>query len=124
MASAGVPAGHCRLFLDEGRPMAELLGRLARGPAADARAHAESLLAVAGRPATRSPAGAATDEGLSEREREVLRLLASELSGPEIARALFVSVNTLRTHTKRIFTKLGVNTRRAAVARAADLGLL
>jgi LuxR family maltose regulon positive regulatory protein len=55
---------------------------------------------------------------------EVLRLLATELTGPEIARALFVSVNTLRTHTKHIFTKLGVNTRRAAVARAIDQGLL
>jgi LuxR family transcriptional regulator, maltose regulon positive regulatory protein len=54
----------------------------------------------------------------------VLRLLATELSGPEIARHLFVSVNTLRTHTKHIFTKLGVTTRRAAVGRAADLGLL
>ena len=59
------------------------------------------------------------EEGLSERELEVLRLLATELSGPEIARQLFVSVNTLRTHTKHIFTKLDVNTRRAAVRRAA-----
>ena len=49
----------------------------------------------------------------------MLRLLATELSGPEIARQLFVSVNTLRTHTKHIFTKLDVNTRRAAVRRAA-----
>jgi LuxR family maltose regulon positive regulatory protein len=54
----------------------------------------------------------------------VLRVLASELSGPDIARALFVSPNTLRTHTKHIFTKLGVNTRRAAVRRAGKLGLL
>jgi LuxR family maltose regulon positive regulatory protein len=54
----------------------------------------------------------------------VLRLLATELSGPEIARRLFVSVNTLRTHTKHIFTKLDVTTRRAAVHRATDLGLL
>ena len=47
-----------------------------------------------------------------------------DLSGPEIARQLFVSINTLRTHTKHIFTKLDVNTRAAAVRRAADLGLL
>ena len=53
----------------------------------------------------------------------MLRLLATELSGPEIARQLFVSPNTLRTHTKHIFTKLGVNTRRAAVRRAGELGL-
>jgi LuxR family maltose regulon positive regulatory protein len=53
----------------------------------------------------------------------VLRLLDSELTGPQIARHLYVSVNTLRTHTKHIFTKLDVNTRRAAVRRAAELGL-
>ena len=63
-------------------------------------------------------------EGLSEREVEVLRLLATDLTGPEIAQQLFVSVNTLRTHTRHIFTKLDVNTRRAAVRRAAELGLL
>jgi LuxR family maltose regulon positive regulatory protein len=53
----------------------------------------------------------------------VLRLLASELTGPEIAQTLFVSVNTLRTHTKHIFTKLDVKTRRAAVLRGQELGL-
>jgi LuxR family maltose regulon positive regulatory protein len=63
-------------------------------------------------------------EELSGRELEVLRLLSTDLSGPEIARTLFVSVNTLRTHTKHIFGKLGVNTRRAAVTRAIDLELL
>jgi LuxR family maltose regulon positive regulatory protein len=61
---------------------------------------------------------------LSEREIQVLRLLASELSGPEIARELFVSNNTLRTHTKHIFAKLGVTSRRAAIRRADELGLL
>ena len=66
----------------------------------------------------------ASEEGLSERELEVLRLLATELSGPEIAGQLFVSVNTLRTHTKHIFSKLDVNTRRSAIRRAAELGLL
>ena len=48
----------------------------------------------------------------------MLRLLATELSGPEIARKLMVSLNTLHTHTKRIYSKLGVNNRRAAVRRA------
>jgi LuxR family maltose regulon positive regulatory protein len=61
---------------------------------------------------------------LSERELQVLRLLDSELSGPQIARELFVSHNTLRTHTKHIFTKLEVTTRRAAVRRARERGLL
>jgi LuxR family maltose regulon positive regulatory protein len=54
----------------------------------------------------------------------VLRLLDSELTGPEIARELFVSLNTLRTHTKRIFTKLAVTTRAAAVRHAYERGLL
>jgi LuxR family maltose regulon positive regulatory protein len=61
---------------------------------------------------------------LSERELQVLRLLASDLSGPQIARELFVSHNTLRTHTKHIFTKLEVTTRRAAVRRARERGLI
>jgi LuxR family maltose regulon positive regulatory protein len=63
-------------------------------------------------------------EPLTERELQVLRLLDSELSGPQIARELFVSQNTLRTHTKHIFTKLDVTTRRAAVRRARELGLM
>ena len=54
----------------------------------------------------------------------MLRLLATELTGPEIARQLFVSVNTLRTHTRHIFTKLDVTTRRAAVLRGGELHLL
>jgi len=62
-------------------------------------------------------------EPLSERELEVLKLLRSELSGPEIAEQLIVSLNTLRTHTKSIFSKLGVNNRRAAIRRAEELHL-
>ena len=62
-------------------------------------------------------------EPLSERELEVLKLLRSELSGPEIAGQLIVSLNTLRTHTKNIFNKLGVNNRRAAIRRAEELDL-
>jgi LuxR family maltose regulon positive regulatory protein len=61
---------------------------------------------------------------LSEREVEVLRLLATTLTGPEIAGQLFMSVNTFRTHTRHIFTKLDVNTRRGAVSRAGELDLL
>ncbi|KQV65824.1 hypothetical protein ASC64_13075 [Nocardioides sp. Root122] len=61
---------------------------------------------------------------LSDREMEVLRLLGSDLDGPAIARGLFVSLNTVRTHTKHIYAKLGVNSRRAAVSKAHQLGLL
>jgi LuxR family maltose regulon positive regulatory protein len=60
---------------------------------------------------------------LSERELEVLRLLGTDLNGPEIARELVVSLNTMRTHTKNIFSKLGVDNRRAAVRRAEELHL-
>ncbi|MEU4243897.1 LuxR C-terminal-related transcriptional regulator [Actinoplanes sp. NPDC026619] len=60
---------------------------------------------------------------LSERELDVLRLLRSDLDGPAIARELTVSLNTLRTHTKNIYAKLGVNSRRGAVRRAAELAL-
>jgi LuxR family maltose regulon positive regulatory protein len=126
----GVPAGYCRLFLDEGPPMVRLLAALAgSGAPGRTRAQAEQLLTAAAAPVPDDhprpvPAGPALPDELSRRELEVLRLLATELTGPDIARTLFVSVNTLRTHTKHIFAKLDVRTRRAAVARATDLGLL
>jgi LuxR family maltose regulon positive regulatory protein len=63
-------------------------------------------------------------EPLSERELQVLRLLRTDLNGPEIARELIVSLSTLRTHTQSIYAKLGVNNRRAAVRRAEELDLL
>jgi LuxR family maltose regulon positive regulatory protein len=126
--TVGVPAGYCRLFLDEGPPMEKLLRACVLQPTSpDVDEYANRLLATLQwhRAQHRvSPAPAASDEGLSERELDVLRLLATDLTGPEIARQLFVSVNTLRTHTKHIFTKLDVNTRRAAVRRATDLDLL
>jgi LuxR family maltose regulon positive regulatory protein len=61
---------------------------------------------------------------LSQRELEVLRLLPSQLSQREIAVELFVSFNTVRTHTRVIFGKLGVTSRAEAVVRARELGLL
>src|SRR5205807_8987454 len=119
------PAGSGRLFLDQGLLMTGLLGHLARAAELEVRTDAEHLLGASHRPPAAPPptAGGADDE-LSEREREVLRLLGTELSGPEIAEQLYISVNTLRTHTKHIFSKLDVNTRRAAVRRAVDLGSL
>ena len=64
----GVPAGYCRLFLDEGAPMAQLLGQLARAAAHGIRTHADHLLAAAQRPSAPAPAAPASEEGLSERE--------------------------------------------------------
>jgi DNA-binding CsgD family transcriptional regulator len=93
-----------------------------------ARRYARHLLAAFGT-AVDSP-GTADDstpvnqdlvEPLSERELDVLRLLRSDLDGPDIARQLMVSLNTMRTHTKNIYAKLGVNNRRAAVSRAVEL---
>jgi LuxR family maltose regulon positive regulatory protein len=119
------PEGYARLFVDEGATMAGLLDAIAsRGPV---RAYARRLLSLFGDRGTAAPSGEGMRglaEPLSEREREVLRLLATEMSGPEIARLLVVSLHTVRTHTKRIYTKLGVNSRRAAVVRAEELGEL
>jgi LuxR family maltose regulon positive regulatory protein len=119
-AHAPEPDGYVRLFLDEGAPMVTLLREAEhQGIAGD---HARRLLSLSLSPAA-SPAGPPA-ESLSERELQVLRLLDSELSGPQIARELFVSHNTLRTHTKHIFTKLEVTNRRAAVRRAHERGLI
>jgi LuxR family maltose regulon positive regulatory protein len=122
VAEAPEVDGYVRLFLDERDPMVNLLRHAAAATGDGAmQAHARRLLHHA------APAAAGAQplpDPLSQRELEVLRLLDSELTGPEIARRLYVSVNTLRTHTKRIFTKLDVTTRAAAVRRGHDRGLL
>jgi ATP/maltotriose-dependent transcriptional regulator MalT len=126
-AQAPEPEGYARLFLDEGAPMVELLRGAEQQD--DAGDHARRLLNLR---ADRDSEGAearhhqmpSSAESLSDRELQVLKLLDSDLSGPQIARELFVSHNTLRTHTKHIFTKLDVTSRRAAVRRARERGLL
>jgi len=86
--------------------------------------YAARLLAAFG-PAQKRPAmHPDLIEALSERELDVLRLLGSDLGGPEIARELAISENTMRTHTRNIYEKLGVSGRRAAVSRAEELHLL
>ena len=69
------------------------------------------------------PAAASADE-LSERELTVLRLLSSQLSLRQIGNELYVSLNTIKTHTRNIYGKLRVGSREQAVARARELGLL
>jgi LuxR family maltose regulon positive regulatory protein len=102
--------------------MAALLRKAAaRGVA---HSYVSRLLGAEGSSPNATRGKAALVDPLSERELDVLRLLASELSGPEIARHLVVSLNTVRTHTKNIYAKLGVGSRRAAVRRADELGLL
>jgi LuxR family maltose regulon positive regulatory protein len=121
------PGGCVRLFVDEGESMRLLIEKFSYKRDHPFCGYAEKLLAAF------SPAAdekqvinqkkSVMIEPLSERELEVLRLLRSELSGPEIAQQLIVSLNTFRTHTKNIFNKLGVNDRRAAIHRAEELEL-
>ena len=116
------PEGYVRLFVDEGAPMATLLEKAAkRGIAPN---YTQQLRKVLDNAEDKLPIDPGLLDPLSERELEVLRLLGSDLTGPEIARELMVSLNTLRTHTKNIFTKLGVSNRIAAVHRADELHLL
>ncbi|TFG64234.1 MAG: helix-turn-helix transcriptional regulator [Spirochaetales bacterium] len=132
------PEGYVRIFADEGPSMAGLLTRMndsRKSGTPGMEAYIHKLLAafekqtlsgtMQGKPSR--PLGISPGpsiEPLSEREREVMRLLGTELKGPEIARKLFISLNTLRTHTKSIFSKLGVNNRLAAVRYARELDLL
>ena len=134
--SLAEPEGYVRLFVDEGEAMRLLISdfrfwiekqgqregqRLAK--------YAENLLVALGQPIVVAQSKIPNPkseilEPLSERELEVLKLLGTELSGPEIADRLSVSLNTVRTHTKNIYSKLDVSNRRAAIHRAEDLGLL
>jgi LuxR family maltose regulon positive regulatory protein len=119
--SLAEPEGFVRVFLDEGAPMTDLLQAIAIPPG---ERYAGRLLGFANTRATPEAAPKSEHETLSERELDVLRLLASDLSGPGIAGELVISLNTLRTHTKNVYGKLGVNSRRAAVRRAIELRLL
>jgi LuxR family transcriptional regulator, maltose regulon positive regulatory protein len=115
------PEGYLRLFVDEGLSMAALLQEAAkRGIAQN---YVRQLLAAFGKVEGKTSVTQLLIEPLSERELEVLRLLRTDLNGPEIARELMVSLHTMRTHTNNIFNKLEVNNRRAAVRRAEELDL-
>ncbi len=122
------PEGYVRIFLDEGEAMRLLIEKQSRNRDHPLSGYADKLLVAFTQPVA-APKSAIIHqkpdmiEPLSERELEVLKLLRSELSGPEIAQQLIVSLNTFRTHTKNIFNKLGVNNRWAAVRRAEELDL-
>ncbi len=121
------PEGYIRLFVDEGPPMLALL-RLARGRgivpeyvttllSAFGEQHTSDLPLPAAR---RSPLA----EPLTEREREVLQLLLAGACNREIARRLFLSVNTVKRHVYNLCGKLGVQSRAQAIIRARDLDLV
>jgi LuxR family maltose regulon positive regulatory protein len=115
------PEGYVRIFMDEGPPMASLLRTAAKQGITPS--YARRLLAAVSTTEDGTPVSRGLIEPLSERELDVLRLLGTDLGGPEIARELIVSLSTVRTHTRNIYAKLGVNNRRAAVRRAAELDL-
>ena len=115
------PEGYIRIFVDVGPPMAHLLEEAAR--CGIAPHYVRQLLTALGSTSDSTPVIQALIEPLSERELEVLRLLRTDLDGPEMARELVVSLNTMRTHTKNIYSKLRVNNRRAAIRRAEELEL-
>jgi LuxR family maltose regulon positive regulatory protein len=113
---------YVRVFVDEGAPMGSLLRVLAgQGPAGS---YARRILAISSTSDHDRPLKRPLVEPLSDRELDVLRLLGTDLDGPGIARELVVSLNTMRTHTKSIYAKLGVNNRRAAVRQGEELKLL
>ena len=133
------PEGYIRTFADEGTAMAVLLpkvleaqkeGRLVTTLPDISRKYVGKLLAaIKAEPASPTgmnphATGGSLVEPLSERELEVLRLIASGASNRDIARKLFVSLATVKTHINHIYRKLEVRTRTQAVARARESALL
>jgi LuxR family maltose regulon positive regulatory protein len=115
------PEGYVHVFTAELHAIGPVLEAAARAGVTPAYC-ARLVAAAASGPGT--PARETSPDALSGREMDVLRLLATDLSGPEISSQLFVSLNTLRTHTKNIYAKLGVTSRRRAVAVATERKLL
>ena len=115
----GERAGYLRTFLDQGQPIRELLGKT------PSTGYVRSLLAAFEGPVLqRKEKPQPLIDPLSERELEVLRLLSTNLTTPEMAEELFIGVNTVRSHIKSIYGKLGVHKRSEAVGSAKELRLL
>lgn len=124
----GEPEGFISIFLEEGPRAARMLARLqGSAPTGSARArHIEKILKALSstRPLEPAPDQAGLIEPLTERELEVLRLIAEGLKYEEIAARLFLSINTVRTYIKEIYGKLNVNNRAKAVALAQQHRLI
>ena len=120
--SLAEPEGYVRAFIDEGAPMGELLRQAAaRGIKLD---YVSALLAALESETKAKGVHPSLIEPLSERELEVLRLLATGLANKEIAQTLFIAVGTVKQHLKSIYGKLQAHNRTEAAGRARDLGLL
>ncbi len=121
----GEAKGFRRTFLDEGEPMAALLQavipNLTRRPLA---AYGATLLRAFPMSRTNQLTGVPLIEPLSAQEQRILRLIVAGLSNPDIADELVVSTNTVKTHVKNIYRKLGVSTREEAQQAAHELNLL
>jgi LuxR family maltose regulon positive regulatory protein len=123
------PGGFIRIFVDEGPPMARLLYEAAsRGIAPEYVSRLLTAFPVA-EPEQAGPSETQTPEPdliepLSEREIEVLQLIAEGLTNREVASRLFLSLYTVKAHTHNIYGKLGVHNRTQAVGRARALGVL
>ncbi|MHB9090246.1 MAG: LuxR C-terminal-related transcriptional regulator [Chloroflexota bacterium] len=120
--SLAEPEGYLRLFVDEGAPIERLLrAALVRG--VQSIYVARLLAAFPDRPGATSPQRDLV-EPLTEREIDVLRLIARGLSYEEVAQQLVISLNTVRFHVKAVYGKLGVDRRAAAIDRARVLKIL
>ena len=122
------PGGFVRIFVDEGLPVAQLLSEAAaRGIMPD---YSARLLAAFEAKEQKSedksylPPAQSLTEPLSQRELEVLRLIAQGLSNRQIGERLFLAVDTVKGHNRRIFNKLSVQRRTEAVAKARSLDIL
>ena len=119
--------GGVGVFLDFGMPILDMLKRVAVSyPGREAFINKILYLLIPSKPArpsTKSLPGTLI-EPLTQREQDVLRLMAAGLSNPEIAQELYLSLNTIKTHTRGIYGKLGVSNRTQATIRATELGLI
>jgi len=117
------PGGFVRSFIDEGMPMAELLSAAsAHGRMPDSIGKLLAAFEVEKHKSRDQPAQPLI-EPLSHRELEVLRLITEGLSNHEIGERLFLALDTVKGHNRKIFGKLQVQRRTEAVARARELGL-
>ncbi len=110
-----------RLFLNEGAPLAELLKKMVR--AASYSADALALLACFPCDASADVAETSLSQLFSKKERQVVALLVRGDSNQDMADSLFVSLNTLKSHMKNVYAKLGVNRRFQAIEQLRKLGL-